>query len=515
MPAGRSFFMLLLLMNTVIINPFQIIAQNTVTNYAGYTISLRDQLNKIGTNNFYHGKMVYEFYEENELKWFSSYSNSANRNNLLNLLANADLYALNPGSYHYTFLEAKKVLTNIEDTINAELFYTDAALSFMHDLAYGGDYNFVQYNAVKYHPDNLDLISALRLALTSKNFVGNLIRVEPTGDKYNCLKQEYVRMLALYKRQDFKDVVIRSKEVKLSNVNLVIKLRQLGYLNEADTTIKGLAAALEKFQRQYLLPVQSSIKDYSLKILNEPIEHKLEALRWNIRWYRWLNLMKDRKFISINIPANRLTFFDSGITKLESRMVVGKTSTPTPTLISEIKNVIYYPYWNVPYSIATKEILPVLKRNRGYLQVLDLEVLYKGNVIASSGINWSAYSVSNFPFRLRQRPGCNNSLGRLKFDFDNPYHVYIHDTNVKLGFLAKRRFFSHGCMRVEKPFELAVALGVPPEKIDLSECLEDKKPEIIPLPKAVAVFVIYATIDVVNGELQWHDDEYHKIRKLK
>jgi murein L,D-transpeptidase YcbB/YkuD len=224
--------------------------------------------------------------------------------------------------------------------------------------------------------------------------------------------------------------------------------------------------------------------------------------------------MKDKQFVAINIPANRLAFFDSSQVKLESKMVVGKTSTPTPTLISEIKNVIYYPYWNIPFSIATKEILPILKKRPGYLQVLKLEVLKNGTVINSGGINWRSYSSSYFPFQLRQTPGCHNSLGRLKFEFDNPFHVYIHDTNVKLAFLSNKRFLSHGCMRVEKPLELAVALGVPPEKIDMTDCIENKKPEIIPLPKPVPVFVIYATINVVNGELQWFEDAYHKIRNL-
>lgn len=260
--------------------------------------------------------------------------------------------------------------------------------------------------------------------------------------------------------------------------------------------------------------MKPSINDYNLKVLNEPIAHKLEALVWNIRWYRWLNLMKNEQFISINIPANHLALFDKGVVKLESRMVVGKTSTPTPTLIGAIKNVIYYPYWNIPNSIATKEILPLLKERPGYLQALKFEVLLNGNVINSVGINWKAYRRSDFPYQLRQKPGCHNALGRLKFDFDNPYHVYIHDTNVKFAFLAKRRFLSHGCMRIEKPFELAVALGVPAEKIDMTECLENKKPVIIPLPKAVPVFVIYATIDIVNGELQWFEDAYHKIKNL-
>lgn len=507
--------MIWLIVITAVLPWGNMVAQVRASNYISYNPASTDLISKIDISTLRQGKLVQQFYRENKLVWHTSNSDSAKRNNLANLITNADWYALNPDCYHQKFLTGRIILKNIEDTVNAELIYTDAALSFMHDLAYGGDYNFVQYNAIKYHPDNLDLISALRTALSSKNFVEDITKVEPSNDKYNPVKQEYVRMLGTYKDKGFKDVTVTGKQLTASNLNLAIKLRQLGYLANSDTTEQGLKAAFKKFQQQYSLLVQPSINEFSLAILNETIAHKLEHLTWNLAWYRWLNLMKDKQFVAINIPANNLTFFDKGSVKLESRMVVGKTSTPTPTLISEIKNVIYYPYWNIPYSIATKEILPILKRKPGYLQILKLEVLLNNNVINGSGINWHSYSSSNFPFQLRQKPGCHNALGRLKFDFENPYHVYIHDTNVKLAFFSKKRFLSHGCMRVEKPFELAVALGVPPEKIDMTECLENKKPEIIALPKPVPVFVIYATLDVQDGQLQWYEDAYHKIRKLK
>jgi murein L,D-transpeptidase YcbB/YkuD len=511
---AKHLFVLLVFLQALLFVP-AIHAQPSDTTFTGVSGNLHERLSKMNLGKFNQGKMLLQFYEEDQLAWFSSFADTNRRNSLTSLISNADLYALNPASYHLSFLSNKKDLKNSVDSITAEFLYTDAALSFMHDLAYGGDYNFVQYNAIKYHPNNLDLIAKLRTALNSKNFIANVTRVEPSGDKYNCLKQEYLRMLTLYKKPDFKDVLITSKDIKPSNVNLVIKLRQLGYLADNDTTSLGLQAAYKKFQQQYSLLVQPKINEFSLQLLNEPLAHKLEELTWNIRWYRWMNLMKNKRFIAINIPENRLAFFNNGEVKLDSKMVVGKTSTPTPTLISEIKNVIYYPYWNVPNSIATKEILPILKRRPGYLQTLKLDVLVNEKLVNGSAINWRSYSRSYFPFQLRQRPGCHNSLGRLKFHFENPYHVYIHDTNVKLAFLSKKRFLSHGCMRIEKPFELAVLLGVPSEKIDMSECLDDKKPEVIPLPKPVPVFVIYATIDVVEGQLQWFEDAYHKIRKLK
>jgi L,D-transpeptidase YcbB len=175
--------------------------------------------------------------------------------------------------------------------------------------------------------------------------------------------------------------------------------------------------------------------------------------------------------------------------------------------------VIYYPYWNVPYSIAVKEMLPVIRRNPGYLAKNHYEVLQGGVAVNAGSISWWRYSAGYFPFDIRQLPGCDNALGRLKFDFENPFSVYLHDTNNKTVFAAGRRFFSHGCMRVEKPYELALAIGVDAAKINMDSCRTGMKPQAIPLEKPIPVFVIYATVDVVNGELVWFEDAYHKREK--
>lgn len=257
--------------------------------------------------------------------------------------------------------------------------------------------------------------------------------------------------------------------------------------------------------------MKNVIDPATLKVLNEPLKEKLDELKWNIRWYRWFNCMQNKSYVVVNIPANRLSYFEDGNEKLISKMVVGKISTPSPTLTSMIKQVIYYPYWNIPFDIAVREMLPALKRNPAYLDKLRIEVLVGGRALASSAeVNWQPYSGAHFPFALRQKPGCRNALGRLKFDFENPFSVYLHDTDAKNRFLAGRRFFSHGCMRVEKPYELALALGVPAEKIKMDSCLTDMKPQMIPLLKPVPVFVIYATIDVEDGEIRWFEDAYHK-----
>jgi murein L,D-transpeptidase YcbB/YkuD len=140
---------------------------------------------------------------------------------------------------------------------------------------------------------------------------------------------------------------------------------------------------------------------------------------------------------------------------LEMRLVVGKPSTPTFSLASIVNEVIIYPYWHVPVSIATKELLPAIKRDPSFLEANNYQVLNKaGKIINPYSINWNALSRNYFPYTIRQGTGCDNSLGLLKLNFYNPFGAYLHDTPNKDLFKQNRRFFSHGCMRMEKPIEL-------------------------------------------------------------
>ena len=457
--------------------------------------------------------LLKDFYDKNRyiMQWYGSWAHKSKRLTLAATLSNAENYLLSPADYPIAFISNANDPATGYDTLVAELRFTDAALRMMHDIAYANDPPYLKYNGLNYHPGCIELNALLSAALADGDFEKYFTAIEPINIKYRVLKSAFIRLRLVTREKDFAEIRIINKELKLTNILLVKKLKQLGYMTDTDTTQDKLDTALGKLQKEHNLPVKSMLSANTLQVLNEPLEEKLAELKWNIRWYRWFNCMQNMSYVLVNIPANRLTFFENGNEKLTSKMVVGKISTPSPTLTSTITQVIYYPYWNVPFDIAVKEMLPALKRNPYYLDKLQIEVLSAGKALPSSAdVNWQNYSSSNFPFALRQKPGCKNALGRLKFNFENPFSVYLHDTDARNRFLASRRFFSHGCMRVEKPYELALALGVPPEKIKMDKCLTEMKPEAINLLKPVPVFVIYATIDLEEGELRWYEDAYHK-----
>jgi murein L,D-transpeptidase YcbB/YkuD len=173
------------------------------------------------------------------------------------------------------------------------------------------------------------------------------------------------------------------------------------------------------------------------------------------RW-RWRDAPKEKTYVWVNIPKYEMRLIEKDTLVMKSRVIIGEPDHQTPTLKSTIRYFIIYPYWNVPFSIATKEILPILKRDTSYLRRKNFEVLNGANqVVDPSSINWKRYSKTYFPWKLRQAIGEDNSLGVLKFNFENKYGVYMHDTDNRRLFNREMRALSHGCCRLEKFMDFA------------------------------------------------------------
>jgi murein L,D-transpeptidase YcbB/YkuD len=203
------------------------------------------------------------------------------------------------------------------------------------------------------------------------------------------------------------------------------------------------------------------------------------------------------------------------------RIIVGKPSTPTPTLTSKVEEVILYPYWHVPYSIATKEILPLLKKNPGYINTGNYQVLNTaGKIVDPHSINWNSLSRNYFPYIIRQSTGCDNSLGLLKLNFYSPFGVYLHDTPNKNLFLLNKRYFSHGCMRMEEPMELGRLIlkdnSVAIDTLEQKGCLYNQSPVVVQAREKIPVIVWYnpAGIDS-DGRVIFFEDVYGKFGWMK
>jgi murein L,D-transpeptidase YcbB/YkuD len=176
-----------------------------------------------------------------------------------------------------------------------------------------------------------------------------------------------------------------------------------------------------------------------------------------------------------------------------------------------------YPYWNVPNKIATKELLPSIKRDPAFLERNNFQVLNKQReLVDPRKINWHSLSTSNFPYLIRQSTGCDNSLGIVKLNFYNPFTVYLHDTPGKGLFFLNKRYFSHGCMRVEKAMELAKLVASKHEftidTIESKGCTINQAPLVLAADKPMNLIVLYSTAWYDNkGAIFFSEDVYKKL----
>jgi len=227
--------------------------------------------------------------------------------------------------------------------------------------------------------------------------------------------------------------------------------------------------------------------------------------------YRRIHHLHYTRCVVVNIPSGLLRYYEHDSLMAEMRVVTGKPSTPTPRFSAYCDEVILYPYWNVPRSIAINEILPFCKSNPAILSLMNMQVLdEKGRVMDASKIKWKDYNGNNFPYRFRQSTGCDNALGVMNFNLDSPYGVYLHDTNFKSAFAAKKRYFSHGCIRIEKPLMLAdLLLDAPVDSTMLQACLKEELPKALRITTPVPVFVVYVRAGVdAKDSVVFYDDVY-------
>jgi L,D-transpeptidase YcbB len=266
--------------------------------------------------------------------------------------------------------------------------------------------------------------------------------------------------------------------------------------------------ALKRFERRHGLVADGRLDRAVLAALSVPVEERIRQIELNLERWRWLPETLGERYVLANIPTFHLTAVDHGQVGLQMRVVTGKKDSPTPIFSDEMTTVVFSPYWNVPADIARNETMPAVMRDPGYLGRNNLEVVRGGHVLDPWSVNWSR--AGNVQFR--QRPGAHNALGGVKFIFPNKFDVYFHDTPADALFARVERDYSHGCVRLEKPFEMAqwVLQDRPewtPEKIKAA--MRSGREQHIALKQHIPVYIVYQTVWVDDdGTVEFRDDVY-------
>lgn len=399
-------------------------------------------------------RKVTDFYRRHGYRpvWSGSNGLSRSGDSLVRFISNIRYYGLSPSSYHLEEIIAipDRGLTS---TLRLDGLLTDAFLSIAKDLMYG-----------RLRPrDNVsDSIAAQLLDSVTTN-----------GGLRRCLS---------------------SVETQLE-----------GY-RQLKGALKLLLDSLSESGRVTGLENSGGISD-SLHARVQRIELDLE--RWRSEKQSW-----GSHYIFVNIPAFMLYVISDGAVVMESRVIVGKPETSTPEFTSMVECMVTYPYWHVPRKIAVEEYLPIIQRDTSFLGRNNFDVLDRsGVVVAPDSLEWSTFSRNYFPVSLRQREGAENSMGILKFVFDNPYAVFLHDTNVRRLFGSDIRAFSHGCIRMEKAVELSHYLltgDVNKRSSLIDRYLSERLRHSIELQASVPIHIRYFTSAVTEGGIVFYEDIYHK-----
>lgn len=258
---------------------------------------------------------------------------------------------------------------------------------------------------------------------------------------------------------------------------------------------QDLAQAVMRAQRRYGLRDDGVVAGQTLAALNVSVQERIGQIIANMERWRWLPAQLPTDRIQVNVAAAILTVFHADTPVLSMRAVTGRPGDETPMLASAVQSIVFNPPWNVPSSIAAKELWPKERAHPGYLEAHDFVVIREGDGV-----------------RLQQRAGDSSALGRIKFDFDNSYGVYLHDTPSRGLFNGYGRLASHGCVRLQRPLDLArlVMQGDPvwtPEAIDAA--IASGKTVRAYLPHPIEVFLLYWTAYMgPDGMMNFRDDPY-------
>ena len=371
-------------------------------------------------------------------------------------------------------------------------------------------------------PEKSDPLERLEKALEQGTIAQSLFDLVPNTPEYQAMR----KTLAEYREQASKGgwpkVAANLKPLKPGQRSphvraIAARLAASGDFNgaipseatEPAVYDAALVEAVKRFQRRHGLQDDGIVSAAVVSELNVPIEQRISQIALNMERWRWLPRDLGNRYILVNIPDMRLDVWENGRVPLSMRVVVGKPEWPTPIFNDEMTHVVFSPYWNVPPNIAKDETLPSIMKDPAFLVRNNMEVVDKsGRAIDPASIDWMDPSS----FRFRQRPGSDNALGLVKFMFPNQFDVYLHDTPADSLFGRETRLFSHGCIRVEKPKELAsYVLRDQPEWTAerIRAAMHAGEEKHVKLRESIPVYIGYWTARVSHdGLAQFRADAY-------
>jgi murein L,D-transpeptidase YcbB/YkuD len=473
--------------------------------------------------------------------WSENAKLSCNALEMRLLIQNAEFDGLLPEDYHLRSIDvffekffAGIALTHLE-LARVDLLLSDAFIIYAHHI-FGG----------KVHPEHINnsweirqkrnepkVLDKLRLAIPSGNVRKQLFSLQPKFPIYKRMRasmKKYIRLRKQLAGQEWEKIII-NEPIKLLQANPDIKkIRQRLYFwgdldifkskdGTGDTYDTGMMESVKLFQARNGLQPDGILDIATIDALNNSPQDLVRQVSVNMERLRWLPDTTLKEVILVNIANFSMDYIRKTDTLLHSNAIVGKTYRKTPVFNAPMSYLVFSPTWTVPSTILKNDVLPSVRKDINYLATKKMRILdYSGREISPTDINWKSVDSQNFKYMIRQDPGKENALGRVKFMFPNKHNVYIHDTPSRMLFYKEDRALSSGCIRIQQPFELAkLLLEDQPLWTDdlIKEALAGNKEQSVSLTRKIPVVIIYLTFWTNSkGEAQVRKDIYSRDQEL-
>ncbi|MBL7745053.1 MAG: L,D-transpeptidase family protein [Chitinophagaceae bacterium] len=511
---------------------------------------IREFLEYAGNNNGDMGdsvilaniSLLQTVYEKNNFDaiWSSKEEWKPLGDSIMSLVANAKLYGLFPEDYHFLQLDSinkrfiqdkwrEKARTDAALWSKADLLLTDAFFKVVKDIKLGR----LPKDSITLRKDSAltdEFYQQQWQALQQSGSLSNTLQaLEPRHPAYIELKTAVKRFLDSAVNRDFTIVPSPGKDAGSRAVYkkaLQTRLYEGGFIayDSIPADSVALAEAVKKFQKKQGITVDGKAGEGTLRMLNLSDKEKFVRIAIAMDRYKSLPDTMPSRYLWVNLPSFSMRLWDNDTVKILSKIICGKPLTRTPLLTSAISEMITYPQWTIPNSIIVKEILPGIKRDSAYLAKKGYSLIDgEGNEVDPAAVDWKKYS-KGIPYKVVQGSGDDNALGILKFNFNNKYAVYLHDTNQRYLFSREMRSLSHGCVRVQEWQKLAYSIleyDNPDEKKfqakedSLTVWLERKEKHSIGIRNRLPVYIRYITCEGKDGNVVFYDDIYGEDKFLK
>ena len=474
-------------------------------------------------------KNISDYYEERDFApiWIDSSVESAGRRAaLLRALDAVSLHALPARKYGKDALVEGLNSARTPSNLGAlEAMFTKAYLSYANDVHSGilnpSNVHKLIHRKTKYRP-----VEEYLFGVASQGAFDYIATLAPQTLQYNNLLSARQKLLQLVEVGGWgKPVPQGVYRLGDNGANVVTLRNRLIAMNYMARSVSGvfdeeILEAVKAFQADHGLLSDGVVGAATIEEINKSVFDRLKSVTVALERERWMNRLdaaedfKTSRSILVNLTDFTAKILDDGAVTFETRSVIGadKHNQRSPEFSDVMEHIVINPTWYVPRSITVDEYLPDLQEDPTSHDYLTMFLPDTGEFIARDAVDFTSFNGDTFPFELKQLPSLSNALGRVKFMFPNRHNIYLHDTPHKELFFKDKRAFSHGCIRLQEPFEFAYALLAKQSQSpvsDFQDILETGEETIVPLVEPIPVHIIYRTaVATADGRMEFRRDVY-------